>query len=72
MLPTARAVPVEYLHFEVAAAEPEVFAQDRYAKMREMDGLGVQRILVEALPDKPAWIAVKDRLYRVQKGSVIN
>jgi L-threonylcarbamoyladenylate synthase len=62
-------VPVEYLHFEVAAAEPEVFAQEMYAKMREMDSLGVQRILVEALPNEPEWLAVKDRLYRAQKGS---
>jgi L-threonylcarbamoyladenylate synthase len=64
-------VPVEYLHFEVAAAEPEVFAQEMYAKLREMDGLGVNRILVEALPDGAEWVAVKDRLYRAQKGSHI-
>ncbi len=64
-------VPVEYLHFEVAAAEPDVFAQELYAKLREMDSLGVHRILVEALPDEPEWLAVKDRLYRAQKGSSI-
>jgi L-threonylcarbamoyladenylate synthase len=63
-------VPVEYLHFEVAAAEPEVFAQEMYARMREMDALGINRILVEAVPDEPEWTAVKDRLYRAQKGSV--
>jgi L-threonylcarbamoyladenylate synthase len=63
-------VPVEYLHFEVAAAEPEVFAQEMYARMREMDALGINRILVEALPDEPEWTAVKDRLYRAQKGSI--
>jgi L-threonylcarbamoyladenylate synthase len=62
-------VPLEYLHFEIAAAEPEVFAKEMYAKMREMDELGVDRILVESLPDAPEWIAVKDRLYRAQKGS---
>ncbi len=62
-------VPVDYLHFEVAAAEPEIFAQEMYAKLREMDSLGVNRILVEALPEEPEWMAVKDRLSRAQKGS---
>ncbi len=62
-------VPLEYLHFEVAAAEPDVFAQEMYAKLRDMDGLGVDHILVESLPEESEWIAVKDRLYRAQTGS---
>jgi L-threonylcarbamoyladenylate synthase len=62
-------VPVEYLHFEVAAADAQTFAQEMYAKLRELDALAVGRILVEALPEEPEWLAVKDRLYRAQKGS---
>lgn len=62
-------VPGELLHFQIAPAEPEVFAQDMYASMREMDALEMDRILVEALPDEPPWLAVLDRLKRAQTGS---
>jgi L-threonylcarbamoyladenylate synthase len=62
-------VPLEYMHFEIAAADSQVFAQEMYARMRELDKLDVARILVEALPGDEDWIAVRDRLYRAQKGS---
>jgi L-threonylcarbamoyladenylate synthase len=62
-------VPVEYLHFEVAAADAQTFAQEMYATLRELDARAADRILVEALPEGPEWLAVRDRLYRAQKGS---
>ncbi len=62
-------VPAARMHFQIAAFEPEVFAQEMYASLREMDALGMDRILVEALPDTPDWLAVRDRLQRAQTGS---
>ncbi|MCE1182381.1 MAG: threonylcarbamoyl-AMP synthase [Rhodocyclales bacterium] len=50
-------------------ADPLGYAHDFYAALREMDHAGVDLIVVEALPNDPAWAAVADRLRRAAAGS---
>jgi L-threonylcarbamoyladenylate synthase len=50
-------------------ADPVGYAHDLYAALREMDHAGVSAIVVEALPEEPAWAAVADRLRRAVAGS---
>jgi L-threonylcarbamoyladenylate synthase len=40
------------------------YAQALYALLRELDGKGYRRILVEAPPRTPEWAAVNDRIGR--------
>jgi L-threonylcarbamoyladenylate synthase len=44
--------------------EPKAYARRLYAALRELDGTGCERILVEAPPDKAEWAGVHDRLKR--------
>ena len=48
--------------------EPRAYAQKLYAALRELDGAGCERILVEAPPETPEWAAVRDRLSRACGG----
>jgi L-threonylcarbamoyladenylate synthase len=50
-------------------ADPTGYAHELYAALREMDHAGVSLIVVEALPNHPAWAAVSDRLRRAAAGS---
>lgn len=43
---------------------PADYGRLLYAALRELDGLGCARLLVEAPPKAPAWAAVADRLRR--------
>ncbi|HEY3431857.1 MAG TPA: L-threonylcarbamoyladenylate synthase [Rhodocyclaceae bacterium] len=52
-----------------ASHDPAGYAHDLYAALRSLDQSGVAVILVEALPEGPAWLAVKDRLSRAACGS---
>jgi len=47
-----------------APAEPAAYAHDLYANLRRLDRAGAAAILVEAVPEAPAWEAVRDRLGR--------
>jgi L-threonylcarbamoyladenylate synthase len=47
-----------------APAEPTAYAHDLYANLRRLDRAGAAAIIVEAVPDGPAWEAVRDRLGR--------
>lgn len=49
--------------------EPEGFAQELYAALRDLDGAGCGRILVEEVPLGPDWLAVRDRLKRATAGA---
>lgn len=40
------------------------YAQALYARLRELDALGVDLILAEAVPQTPEWLAIADRLQR--------
>ncbi len=59
----------ERLTWRMAAADPEHFAHDLYARLRELDALGVDLILVAAPPGDERWRAVADRLNRAAAGS---
>ena len=40
------------------------YAHDLYASLRELDAARADAILIEAVPDAPEWLAVRDRLMR--------
>ena len=44
--------------------DPEAFARAIYAELHQCDEAGAALIVVEALPDDPAWRAIADRLRR--------
>ena len=44
--------------------DPDAYAQRLYAALRELDEAQCELILVEAPPDLPEWVAVRDRLER--------
>lgn len=52
-----------------APADPLAYAHDLYASLRELDGAGFDRIVVERVPAEPAWEAVADRLRRAAGGA---
>lgn len=47
-----------------AAADAGPYAHDLYANLRKLDAAGTDAILIEAVPDAPEWLAVRDRLTR--------
>lgn len=59
----------ERLSWKTASADPELFARDLYARLRELDAIGADLILVEAPPETDGWRAVADRLCRAAAGS---
>ncbi|MDP2821695.1 MAG: L-threonylcarbamoyladenylate synthase [Sulfuritalea sp.] len=59
----------ENLAWRPASADPAQFAHDLYARLRELDALGCDVILVAAPPADEAWRAVADRLRRAAAGS---
>ena len=42
----------------------EVYAQNFYAVLRELDDMGLHEIFIEMPPDRPEWAAVRDRIVR--------
>ena len=54
--------------WHVAPADPAGFAHDLYAKLRELDALGYDRIYVQKPVGQP-WQAIYDRLKRAAAGS---
>jgi len=51
---------------------PEGYARGLYAALRELDQLGNELIVVEAIPTGTAWAAVADRLRRATCGSGVS
>ena len=51
------------------SGEPEAYARGIYAALRELDQVGIDCIVVEAIPETAAWAAVADRLRRAACGS---
>jgi L-threonylcarbamoyladenylate synthase len=47
-----------------APAEARAYAHELYASLHTLDATGAGRIVVERVPEEPAWIAVADRLQR--------
>lgn len=58
-----------HIEWRRAPAEPEPFAHDLYAALRELDALGCTRIVVQKPPATEGWRAVLDRLGRAAAGS---
>ena len=50
-------------------ADPEAYARGVYAALRELDAAGVDMLVVEDVPQSPAWAAVLDRLQRAACGA---
>jgi L-threonylcarbamoyladenylate synthase len=51
-----------------APADANRYAHDLYANLRALDDAHADEILIEALPDEPDWLAVRDRLQRATQG----
>lgn len=51
-------------HLSVLPRDPEAFARALYAALHRCDDAGATFIVVEAVPDAPAWEAIRDRLQR--------
>jgi L-threonylcarbamoyladenylate synthase len=64
LAPQAPGIARESLVWRPADLDPERFAHDLYARLRELDALSCDLILVAAPPDDEAWRAVADRLRR--------
>lgn len=47
--------------------DPEAYARALYGELHRCDQAGARRIVVEAVPDKPAWDGVADRLRRASR-----
>jgi L-threonylcarbamoyladenylate synthase len=46
--------------------DPAEYAAQLYAVLHELDTVGLERIVVALPPDRPEWLAVRDRLRRAQ------
>ncbi|MBI5790815.1 MAG: threonylcarbamoyl-AMP synthase [Rhodocyclales bacterium] len=69
LAPQAPGMAHENLIWRPADTDPERFAHDLYARLRELDALSCDLILVVAPPEDEAWRAVADRLRRAAAGS---
>jgi L-threonylcarbamoyladenylate synthase len=47
-----------------APRDPDGYARDLYASLRELDLADADVIVIESPPDEPEWLAVRDRLAR--------
>ncbi|MBA4742779.1 MAG: threonylcarbamoyl-AMP synthase [Azoarcus sp.] len=61
--------PQAVFHWRTAPNDPVGYAHDLYAALRDLDALGADLIVVEALPETAEWQAVADRLGRAETGS---
>jgi len=57
--------------WDLLPPDPVTCAQVLYARLRELDGAGHDRILVVAPPEGPAWTAITDRLCRAAAGAEV-
>lgn len=48
--------------------DPEAYARALYAQLHHSDELGAHTIIVEQVPDSPAWEGIRDRLKRAAAG----
>lgn len=52
-----------------APADPRGYAHELYRILRALDEAGYSRIVIEAPPATPEWVAVRDRLTRAARGA---
>jgi L-threonylcarbamoyladenylate synthase len=67
--PMACPLSDERILWRQIAGDPAGFAHDLYAVLRELDGLGCARIVVQKPPQTDNWQAINDRLRRAVAGS---
>jgi L-threonylcarbamoyladenylate synthase len=63
------AVANDMLHWLALGSEPNAYARDLYAALRDLETRGVSQIFVERPPDDPSWRAILDRLQRAAHGA---
>ncbi len=51
-----------------APADAAAYAHDLYANLRALDAANADVIVIEAVPEDDAWLAVRDRLARATRG----
>jgi L-threonylcarbamoyladenylate synthase len=61
-----QAEPLEHPNvvWRPAPTNPDAYAHELYAALRELDALRCDWIVVEAVPDDEGWLAIRDRLRR--------
>ncbi|MEP6679620.1 MAG: L-threonylcarbamoyladenylate synthase [Betaproteobacteria bacterium] len=52
----------------MAPGDPAGYAHDLYAHLRALDAADADVLLIEDVPQEPAWLAVRDRLMRATQG----
>jgi L-threonylcarbamoyladenylate synthase len=67
--PMACPLSDERIVWRQVAGEPAAFAQQIYAVLRELDGQGCVRLVVQKPPQSESWRAINDRLGRAAAGS---
>lgn len=68
----SRRIPVPEdaaLQWRAAPSDAVTYARQLYATLRELDGYGLSRLLIEAPPQGLEWAGVRDRLGRAVAGS---
>lgn len=61
--------PEGWAGVSLVPCDPEAFARALYAELHRVDVLGVDTIVVEAVPEEAAWAAIADRLRRAAAGA---
>src|SRR3990167_7877331 len=71
----ARRHPVwqrDKLTWVIMPERPKDYAHELYRVLRYVDKSGFKRIVIEAVPEDPAWDAIRDRLQRATGGRVLH
>lgn len=66
---TVDSMAAPHLSWQVAASQAGRYAHDLYARLRTLDAVAADLILVESPPTTDEWLAVADRLQRSACGS---
>ncbi len=70
VLARAAAPPAVSCVWQLMPADPGAYAHELYARLRALDDLHVDRLLIEAPPAKAGWLAVRDRLARAAHSGI--
>ncbi len=70
VLARSAAPPQAECIWEVMPAGPDDYARELYARLRALDALHADRLLIEALPAEAVWQALRDRLARAAQAGL--
>ena len=70
VLARATATALANCVWQTMPSDPSDYAHELYARLREIDALHADRLLVEAPPREAAWLAVRDRLARAAHSGI--